>query len=333
MTARTHERKDEDAILGRVFDSPSAVTRESALATVMSRAVEVVDRILRRSRAARGLPAEDVADARASVLLRVMQRVAAGRDQDHAPIRSFDDFVAQAAYHAADDLLRARYPARARLKNRVRYIVTRDLRFTTAPSGHTIACGLTNWPPSAPAAELPSRRTATRTMVDAEHPDDAIHAILTAIGQPIALDELVNVVADLWQIARETDGPSLGSAAEPADDRPLHTEALESRQSLALLWHDLLELPPRQRMALLLHVRDEHRVSAIELLVLSGVAGFAAVAEAAGVSELQLEQLWDDLPLDDNRIAAMLATTRQKVIDLRRSARERLMRRRARRDG
>jgi hypothetical protein len=45
------------------------------------------------------------------------------------------------------------------------------------------------------------------------------------------------------------------------------------------------------------------------------------------MSEAELAGLWNDLPLDDNRIAALLACTRQQVINLRMSARKRLAKR------
>ena len=38
-------------------------------------------------------------------------------------------------------------------------------------------------------------------------------------------------------------------------------------------------------------------------------------------------EIWNELPLDDKRIAALLGLTRQQVINLRKSARERLTRR------
>jgi hypothetical protein len=37
-------------------------------------------------------------------------------------------------------------------------------------------------------------------------------------------------------------------------------------------------------------------------------------------------ELWNELPLEDTRIAGLLQTTRQKVINARKSARERLAR-------
>ena len=45
------------------------------------------------------------------------------------------------------------------------------------------------------------------------------------------------------------------------------------------------------------------------------------------MSAEQFSQLWDELPLDDASIARLFGITRQQVINLRKTARERLARR------
>ena len=46
-----------------------------------------------------------------------------------------------------------------------------------------------------------------------------------------------------------------------------------------------------------------------------------------GVPEDRFAELWNDLPLEDSAIAQLLGITRQQVINLRKTARERLARR------
>jgi predicted DNA-binding protein (UPF0251 family) len=60
------------------------------------------------------------------------------------------------------------------------------------------------------------------------------------------------------------------------------------------------------------------------------IVGIATPAEVAAVLAMTVEEfaaLWSELPLEDNRIASLLGLTRQQVINLRKSARERLTRR------
>jgi hypothetical protein len=57
------------------------------------------------------------------------------------------------------------------------------------------------------------------------------------------------------------------------------------------------------------------------------VATFEQIAKTLEVPTAEFEQLWAQLPLDDLHIAAYLGATRQQVINLRKTARERLVKR------
>jgi len=93
------------------------------------------------------------------------------------------------------------------------------------------------------------------------------------------------------------------------------------------LWREIAALPPRQRTALLLNLRDRDGLNALALFVLVGVTTIGDLASATGLTVERLWTIWDELPLDDLTIAGMLGVTRQQVINLRKSARERLARR------
>ena len=96
------------------------------------------------------------------------------------------------------------------------------------------------------------------------------------------------------------------------------------------LWFEIKALPPRQRMALLLNARDESGESVARLLAATGLAPVDSLAAALGMDEDELNELWDELPLADDVIAARLGLTRQQVINLRKAARDRLARRTSR---
>jgi hypothetical protein len=78
---------------------------------------------------------------------------------------------------------------------------------------------------------------------------------------------------------------------------------------------------------LLLNLRDHEGGNALTLFVLLGIAGIDRLAAAVGMSANELAEIWSELPLGDAAIAARLGVTRQQVINLRKSARERLRRR------
>src|SRR5437868_5321680 len=95
----------------------------------------------------------------------------------------------------------------------------------------------------------------------------------------------------------------------------------ESLQALSRLWTEVLELRPPQRKVLLLNLRDDEGSSALNLLVLTGVASIETIAHSLELRPSDLKTIWQELPLDDERIALMIGVTRQQVINLRRSAR------------
>lgn len=304
-------------------DEPSS----HSIGSMIARATEIVESIFRRPGVTTDLPREDVEDARASILLRLVQRFSAA---EKPAVDSVDHFAAKVAYRGLDDLLRARFAGRARLKRRIRYYLERDSRFVLSGSGSASICALAGWPEGRGEGTWPDHATATVAMLDLSHPADALHDIVAAVGTTVRIDELVNAAAELWRIQRRDETAIPESAVQLIPDRrPLISAELENRQALSNLWQEMLLLPSGQRIALLLHARDQDRASAIALLVVTGVADFTEVAAAVDLTPEQLEAAWEELPFDDNRIASILGATRQQVITLRRSARERLARRRA----
>jgi DNA-directed RNA polymerase specialized sigma24 family protein len=111
---------------------------------------------------------------------------------------------------------------------------------------------------------------------------------------------------------------------DPAPDVAL---AFERRTYLARLWEEIRQLPPRQAAALLLNLRDGQGRNAAVLLPLTGVASLREMAAALELPPERLAELWGRLPLEDAALAGLLGVTRQQVINLRKSARERLARR------
>jgi hypothetical protein len=162
------------------------------------------------------------------------------------------------------------------------------------------------------------------------------------VGGPIALNDLTEVVAELWGVKDQPDqspephpeGGEGREAQHPLDQRPnvqsedvVGTE-VEQRDFLRWLWSEIRQLPPRQCAALLLNLRDAGGCGVLELLELLGIASLRQVAEAMAMPAEQFAGLLDKLPLPDAAIAEALGCTRQQVINLRKVARERLERRR-----
>ena len=138
---------------------------------------------------------------------------------------------------------------------------------------------------------------------------------------------LVSLVASIEGIRDQAEVPLDNYVTASMDSGERAAMRFEQKQWLTRLWAEIRELPPFQRTALLLNLRSESSASALALLPASGVATLKDIAAALGMAVEEFAELWNRLPLDDRTIGERLGITRQQVINLRKSARERLGRR------
>jgi len=328
-------QQEQDPVLDAVIHARGDARRELMARLLAESADPVIDQILRRTQIRSGFQAEDVDDLRSLVRMKLLERLGQGDaiPAGPEPIHSFAEFVAVTTYHAVDDLLRKRYPERARLKARIRHLLTTDPSLAMASDGRRTAAGLAGWDLTAAidvaAVDIARVPRPTATMRDAARPAEAVRAVLAAIGRPMDLDALVTLLGELWSIPLKPrgDGELLDSLVSTERDA---SSRVETRQSLTLLWQEIRALPPDQRVALLLNLRDGQRESAISLFVFTGIADVAELAASVSLTHAELDAIWPELPLEDSRIAALLGVSRQQVINLRKSARARLARRKQR---
>ncbi|HEX2061797.1 MAG TPA: hypothetical protein VHK90_13745 [Thermoanaerobaculia bacterium] len=260
---------------------------------------------------------EDAEDIVATVALRLVARLRAGSQDD--PILQFDDYVARLTFNAINDHFRRRFPQRARLKNRVRYALTHDPRLALWHAAGVLVCGLSAWKGNDPAP-VPSHLPFGALQRHRDRPALALVQLFESGGRPLALETLVDVLAELWHVVEAPPAPAV------VTERPAET-AFEWREFLTALWREAVQLRPMQRRALLLNLRDAETTHVLSLLVFTGIATMDEIAAAVDMTRSELDSIWNELPLDDLRIAGMLNITRQQVINLRKSARERLARR------
>ena len=273
-----------------------------------------------------GLAPQDVDDLTSTIHLRLVAklRTLPGATE---PIAAFEKYVATLTYNAVNDHLRRAFPARARLKNRLRYTLTHDRRLALWPVEAVFVAGLSDWlgaTQSASDVMLP-QASSSPAMRQGDRIGDALVAIFRATQSPVIFDALVTFTARLWHITEtETVESDRSATAMHAVNGATH---LETREDLRLLWREIQELRPMQRKALLLNLRSSDAVNVASLIVLTGTARFDDVAAVLEMSPEALAAIWYDLPLDDLRIASMLQVTRPQVINLRKAARQRLARR------
>jgi hypothetical protein len=290
---------------------------------------------------------EDTEDIYSEVLVQLLARLQRARaNPDGNAIIDFRGYVAVIAYNACHQHLRQKYPQRWRLKNRLRYLLTHQQGFALWEStGEEWLCGLALWQNRTKEGEHPKPLEALRDNplaleqaglsaknLQLVRLTDLVRAIFQWTGAPAEIDDLVKTVAELQGIK---DTPVAGGSTDDRDAKaPEHlpdahanvVSEVERRMYLQRLWAEIVQLPLRQRIALLLNLRDEQE-GVLALLPLIGLASIRQLAETLAIPFEQFARLWNELPLEDAFIADHLSATRQQVINLRKSARARLARR------
>lgn len=286
--------------------------------------------------ALRGVSSTELDDVHAGVLLSLAAHLRGARDPLGAgsPIRDLGGYVATVAHNACHAFLRARFPHRAHLRSRVRYVLTRDASLALWEGGRREwLCALAAQRGSARHPDATVRLAELgRQLGGATSLPALVRSLLGQLPGPALFADVVDAIAAIQGIEdalpqdreREDEKEPLREAPDPA---PSPEAALAQRDYLSGLWGEIRLLPPRQRAALLLNLRDADGRGMIGLFPLTGTAAVPELADCIGLPEERLRALWDELPRDDAWIAEWLGVTPRQVINLRKCARERLARR------
>ncbi|HEX2271611.1 MAG TPA: hypothetical protein VHH35_18845 [Pyrinomonadaceae bacterium] len=275
------------------------------------------------------------------VQVRLLKRL---RDLKEYPevnqIANLGSYVATVTRNTCDEYFRQKYPLRRSLKDKVRrHLLTSSEFALWEDADHNWLAGFSHWPnrngqaSGLTGAELREQLQERWRAIDVQRLQlhDLLIAIFEVAHGPLELDQLTALIAAFWQIedkpAESLDADTYAAPVRQPTAETHPATLIEQRQLLQLLWREICQLPRRQRVALLLNLKNPHGVNTITLLPVTGIATFEQLAEALEIPLPEFEKLWADLPLDDLRLAEYLGATRQQVINLRKTARERLAKR------
>lgn len=351
-------RQECDKLLLPFLQTRDAVEAEHLLVDLVSEYVEPVARSIIKYKmyafTGHSRSAQDTEDVYSDVMVRLIRRLQELRnDPDGNPITSFRSYVKIVAVNACSEFLRKKYPQRSSLQDKLRYVLThrQGLALWKSLEAEWL-CGLSRWRDQTQTRKRSDRleqlRDNPKSYVEAILPHrniqqmplpDLLMALFNWTESPLELDDLVRIVADWQGIKDQTALSAIGQSPtdqpdeiEIRDTRIAADTELSQRVMLQRLWTEVCSLPPRQRFALLINLKDDQGQDVTGLLPLVGVCTFREIAEALALTLEQFAELAKDLPLDDATIARHLDITRQQVINLRKSARERLARRLKSRD-
>jgi RNA polymerase sigma factor (sigma-70 family) len=289
----------------------------------------------------------DAGDIYQEAIVQLLEALHQLREQPDAnPVSDLRGLASVIAHRACSRWMRRQFPERHAFKNRLYYLLTRQRGFALWQNENKkLVAGFAVWQGGKnPAASgllerlsddegLLARIRLLKTGRQTEQDDwgGTLAAIFDSLGSPVEFDKLVGALAALLQfedrpvesIDQLTDAYGFEAPAGGSDA----AWQIEKRIFLQRLWDEICLLPPNQRTALLLNLKDTEGGGGIALLPALSIATLHQLSEALEMSAEKLAGMWNELPLEDARIADLLQLTRQQVINLRKAARKRLTRR------
>ncbi|HEX2832529.1 MAG TPA: hypothetical protein VHW00_05920 [Thermoanaerobaculia bacterium] len=269
-------------------------------------------------------------DLVADTLLDLLRRLRDLRGDVVHPIQDLQRYIVTCAYNRCHERMRDRYPALTRLRNQLRYLFAHDRELASWRDGEgELVCGLREWAGRKVASTDAAERVRLAATSDPAAENRAqvtllVHELLHALRAPLPLGVLTATIARGIGVEHLRVERPLTNFEQA--DVPSPEETLAHRMSLRQLWDDVRKLAWKQRVALLLNLRDVQGRECLTLLPLTRTATIAEIAAVVGMPAEKFAALWNRLPLSDAEIAELLDATPRQVIKFRRLARERLRR-------
>ena len=316
---------------------PESAAEHDALRVLIDQVTPVIEGVV-HGRAGAVVDAIEREELFSEAVLQVIRKLQETKSADlpRQPIANFKSYAAVMAFHVVHAHFRRVHPERRRLRNRIRHVVRKSAPFALwqSQSGQFV-CGRASWvgtaaeegsegdldriPPLSPRLAVTWNDNVGQAQITR-----ALEHVFDHVRKPLELERLVEAVAELFQLPLI---PTQAARSERTEETASAESSLVYRSALIEVWREVDLLPPRQRIALLLSLRDESGSAITSLLILLRIVTFDGLAAAVELSSEELTAIWDQLPLPDAVIAERLGLTRQQVINLRKSARERLGRR------
>lgn len=254
------------------------------------------------------------------------------------PIKDLKSYTAVVAHSTFSGYLRERHPRRALLYVQVKSAIDRQNGLARWPSKNGVeTAGFEAWRGEQAAQYSRVNRlleSPENSIDEALSPESAkdlglsttIAKVLNWIGGPLELDVLVTaleaVIPAQGLVTRSDESEIENHPDRQKDPTDLH----DLRTRLLAAWEEIQQLPPLQRKALILNAASPNGDCTVFLYKLLGVTS-SQLCECLEISESELLELEERLPMQDGEIASMLGIRVDQVIGLRRAARERLARR------
>lgn len=350
MTASTTiDGNTADTLLANYLSESDPREERRLLESLVTELRSIVTRVL-TARFGRELrERERLEDACQDCLVSIIRKIGRLKTQpEESAVGSLSAYAVTTAQNAYRGEMRQQNPERYRLRQRIiSAIHDHPAQLAAWNSGAKLICGLAEWIGSTPRTTpryqewLFDKSVCRAECLNERIPgeeislDQALLQVFRWLGTPVEVNELVSQLAELLQmpdgsfaglIELDREDPGYGNYLEQLPDVSENVEdfAVESVHRETLLrraWSEILQLPLRQRTALLLSLPPE-AFMAYRLLM-----GPEAICQCLELSRSDVDRLPSRLPIPDADLASEMGIKRQQVINLRLSARQRLARR------
>jgi RNA polymerase sigma factor (sigma-70 family) len=274
---------------------------------------------------------QDAEDLYQEAMTRVVQVLHQLQSSPGSDIGDFELYVSRLASNACTDFLRAKSPARTRLKYSLRDLFKRRNEFVSWEHHRQTLCGFAHWRNTSKSAfsdqsfeDIETRldnfqslhftgediRTAPLPQIVAE--------LFNWIGGPVDIDVLVRMIAYLLDIKdqqlKSLDNP-VSMKREvyfAANDRSGEPQ-VEANELLACLWRAVIQLPSEQRDSFALGFEDQAGQDLFTLLLTADVVSWDELARGMARPVEEIVRLRLRMPMESARVADELRASRENV--------------------
>ena len=269
---------------------------------------------------------QDAEDLYQEAMTRVVQGLNQLQSSAGIDIGNFELYVSRLASNLCTDFLRAKSPARTRLKYRLRDLLQRhkDLAIWRH-SGETL-CGFDAWRNSSKSPfsdhDLETKLESFKSLYFAD--EDVRSAPVTQvvaelfdwIAGPVEIDLLVYMMAylldlrDLQIASLDDHSPATYGYAANTQTSEAH---LEANELLSRVWQAVIRLPPEQRDAFTFGFADEAGQDLFTALLAAEIVNWDELARGMGRAVAEVVRLRQRMPMDTVGVAEEMGASRNNV--------------------
>jgi RNA polymerase sigma factor (sigma-70 family) len=274
---------------------------------------------------------QDAEDLYQEAMMRVVQVLNQLQEFSGNHIENFNFYVSRIASNTCTDFLRAKSPARTRLKEGLRHLLKRHNDLVSWEHDGELLCGFASWRnigksvfSDQPLQELETKLDSFQSVHFADEDirlaplSQIVAELFYWIGGPVEIDVLVRMIAYLLDIKDEQIeslddlSPARWDTSFVSSTRSSESH-VEANELLARLWRAVIQLPAEQRDAFALSFEDEAGQDLFTVLRAAEIVNWDQLAQGMGRSIQELTRLRMGMPMDGASVADELRASRENV--------------------